>query len=236
MSDTANLTIKLEDEPVLVSMEKIKPSFVLPPPSKPRLPSRVRDDDVLFVKAERIVRPVINALALEAFGKPTFEPTNDPLEVNRSFPCSHCKKVFSSAQYLITHVEKHTNPRKRKKLPPKPVQVPSSGPTAYVCPYCNLTFEKEKSLAGHLHVHKGRVSENAMKCKDCDMMFNSKGSLWNHKKKAHTKVLHKCKVCMETFITKPAFEKHLKRHELEGVKMCDICGKSEFLAKYFFFR
>lgn len=204
----------------------------VPPLVRPR---RIIDDDVQFVKAERI-RPTPKEVPPDFLEEepPVEEPTNDPLAVIKSYPCQHCRKIFSSAQHLIAHTKKHTEPKVRKKPPPPPsppinpeVETPETKQTSFVCSYCGATFDREKSLAGHLHIHKGRISENAVKCRECGMLFNSKGSLWNHKKKKHTATLFKCSICGETFITKPAHEKHQKRHIDEGGMVCDICGKSK---------
>ena len=95
-----------------------------------------------------------------------------------------------------------------------PVSVPK-----FKCNFCNYEATHENTLRKHKMVSIGHSIErkktentSSHKCFDCEMQFNSKLSLNNHKSSAHINQNEKikCNLCDFTAINKETSAKHMK--------------------------
>lgn len=196
------------------------------------------NDDVQLIKVERVPEKTKNAknLVLQSIinrlkeaktesdvVSDETETKSDPLTIQRYFPCSEqgCKRIFATAVDLIQHSQTHKK-RLRGKSRPKTTQ------KRFQCKVCASEFEKQVSLAAHMNMHRSTQDpvDFTFKCKDCNEMFRSNGSLWNHRKMKHMAVIHKCNICCKTFATESAYNEHIRKHESEGPILCNICQKS----------
>lgn len=124
-----------------VSMDKIKNIARLPVTIKMNISETdSSDDDVQFIKAERITKPPPNSTGMMKMlpqppKEPVPEPTVDPLAVMKYYPCNQCKKILSSGQDLIKHLELRHNKKKRIRRKAADDEMP--GPK--ICDICGLS-------------------------------------------------------------------------------------------------
>lgn len=160
----------------MVSIEKIKnPSAPAPIKRNVSTSEEESDDDVQFVKAERIRRPAPSESKIKLplrIAKPAAddEPIVDPLAVNKFFPCSQCKKILSSGEDLVKHMELRHTKKKRKSRATYPA---TDGPRS--CSICGMNFEKRNSWAAHMNAHKDEDQKVQVECRICGEKFNSNG-------------------------------------------------------------
>lgn len=244
-----------KDSVELVSIEKIKNPFTASSIKRSLTPVKLEDsdDDVQFVKAERVYptapskmklqppppspkpAPVIPSVDRDANedDDDDDEEDIDPLNMRKSFPCKECKKILVSAADLVKHMElRHTKKPRRK--PPKPKEDQADGP--FICSVCGYTFARKNALSAHMNAHRDDKERLEIECKDCGEKFLSRGILHRHKKQAHMDVVHTCEICKATFVTPQAYRSHLNRHATKKnepveavIIMCDICGKSKIV-------
>lgn len=217
----------------LVSLDKILPPPIVSHENHPTTDQNTdSDEEVTFVKAERIRRPTENPLqkemleTLKSVPQKSGSSNNDPLvdfeePEQTDFPCTKCRKIFSTAKHLEEHMEGHVKGRRRKKGA-------DNEKRPFQCAYCPLIFEKQVSLAAHYHCHKEELKEKNIVCAECGEKFTSKGSLWHHRKMNHISEIHKCKLCPKTFAKKVMYDRHMQHHAEQGLIVCDICGKCKF--------
>lgn len=229
-----------DDECEIVSVTKVHSSIPgfdhINEPNSPE----TDDDEVELIKVERLpenkniinhqkqaLQIIINRLKQTksdteiASNEPEIK-SDDPLNIQKYFPCSECKRIFATALDLIQHSQSHEK-RSRNSLK-------SSRPKTkrFQCKICASEFPKQVSLAAHMNLHRSSMRnplELTFKCKECNEMFRSNGSLWNHRKTKHLPVIFKCSTCCKTFATESAYKEHVRKHEAEGPIICDVCQK-----------
>lgn len=232
-----------DDDCAIVTVERYK----VAPPVSVKLQDEVKirpessdddDDDVQLIKVERIKQPndvknnfqriperIIKRLQeLKAESEKNvvpLEPLGDPLNVSKYFPCTLCKRIFATAIDLVQHSAHHEKKKKKAK------RAPGSGSGEYECQVCQIRFEKQVSLAAHMNVHRDRPGAKQFKCRTCNEMFKSNGSLWNHRKSKHMEKVYRCGTCCKTFALETSYNDHMKRHEDEGIIQCQVCDKSK---------
>ncbi|XP_063702052.1 oocyte zinc finger protein XlCOF26-like [Culicoides brevitarsis] len=183
------------------------------------------DDEVQLIKVERVenaqnhqksaLQSIINRLkASHSTSNIPSEAKNDPLNIQKYFPCQKCKKILATAQDLVQHLRCHD-----KKSPSTKI---------FRCKICSTEFSKQVSFASHMNLHRETLKNEVSthKCPECGESFRNKGSLWNHKKAKHMPGVRKCNICCKTFATETAFKEHLQKHEAAGPIKCEICQKS----------
>ena len=97
-------------------------------------------------------------------------------------------------------------------------------------------FNNVKILENKLNVIEKKVlekrtgleEEGALKCRDCDIIVDSKKDLKEHILALHPAKLT-CKFCGQFFGTSVSFELHLKTHDEVDKFKCDICDQSFFM-------
>ena len=68
--------------------------------------------------------------------------------------------------------------------------------------------------------------EDALPCKFCDMMFDSRKELMKHKTEKHRgERVHPCSICEKCFKSLPMLNQHKSRHHGGHVSVCEGCGK-----------
>ncbi|XP_023941507.2 zinc finger protein 91 isoform X2 [Bicyclus anynana] len=99
----------------------------------------------------------------------------------------------------------------------------------YTCPFCNKHFISDYFLKKHILKHIQRK----VQCNICLHYFNSKFSLFEHKKAAHILQLEEymtCKCCGRTFSNIKKMKSHQKSHR---IKDCQLCDKLFLLQKHY---
>jgi hypothetical protein len=105
--------------------------------------------------------------------------------------CADCGEVFSSKQALAKHRTK------------------SCGFNLVYCPNCDEGFQKDKLLK--------HISDEvcARVCKDCNLTFDSKLNLINHKNACTGGKMLECEACDRLFESPGRLEQHLEGNECE---------------------
>lgn len=210
------------------------------------------DDEILFVKAERVNRlaPVVQ-LKPFADEQPSSPVANDE---DANFQCKVCPKVFASKKNLLQHEEKHNKVWKKK--PKIPLEIPISN------------LPEKRPDVDPLQVNVEPVIEpldetspvpqespeplpvlRNYPCSQCKKVFLNEQHFLNHVASTHDKPRLKrrveqqaakqkpakeeptsftCKYCGQVFAKKTSLTGHLHIHKgrvPENGKKCTICGE-----------
>lgn len=109
-------------------------------------------------------------------------------------------------------------PKKHKKVKTKEKRI-------LICEFCSNTFSDPKSLLGHIRrIHQ----ELKVPCDLCDMVFNSRRNLKNHRLNKHVSPSewpYHCEKCGSSFYRKERFIHHQMRHDHPRPFVCKLCSR-----------
>ncbi|XP_072219938.1 growth factor independent 1A transcription repressor a [Leuresthes tenuis] len=159
---------------------------------------RMRDGDELYVAAKQQNREA------EIKSENDFLPSN--LEVNGSYKCIKCCKVFSTPHGLEVHVRRS-----------------HSGTRPFECGICGKTFGHAVSLDQHRAVHS---QERSFSCKICGKSFKRSSTLSTHLLIHSDTRPYPCQYCGKRFHQKSDMKKHTFIHTGEKPHKCQVCGKA----------
>ncbi|XP_051555312.1 zinc finger protein Gfi-1-like [Myxocyprinus asiaticus] len=128
------------------------------------------------------------------------------LQLNGSYKCVKCTKVFSTPHGLEVHVRRS-----------------HSGTRPYACEICGKTFGHSVSLEQHKAVHS---QERVFSCKICDKSFKRSSTLSTHLFIHSDTRPYPCQYCGKRFHQKSDMKKHTFIHTGEKPHKCQVCGKA----------
>ena len=112
-------------------------------------------------------------------------------ELNTSFACTICAKLFVIERDLKLHMRLHNGQRKTQKIP---------------CPECKKECKSKNDLSAHMFIHTG---EMPFKCRICSSQFRHYSSLTKHFKKIHpNETVYYCGICDFRSNEKIEFKRH----------------------------
>ena len=126
---------------------------------------------------------------------------------HKHFPtsqCHICNKVFTSRDYLKTHLALHGN-------------------DVFNCDQCGKTYKSLTFLRSHINlVHRAKE----INCEFCGQTFANNSEYKRHKIINHIKVKsHQCPLCDYKGYTKQYLQYHMEIHK-EAKLSCSFCGKT----------
>ncbi|KAI7810166.1 growth factor independent 1A transcription repressor a isoform X1 [Triplophysa rosa] len=128
------------------------------------------------------------------------------LQLNASYKCIKCTKVFSTPHGLEVHVRRS-----------------HSGTRPFACEMCGKTFGHAVSLEQHKAVHS---QERVFSCKICDKSFKRSSTLSTHLLIHSDTRPYPCQYCGKRFHQKSDMKKHTFIHTGEKPHKCQVCGKA----------
>ena len=119
--------------------------------------------------------------------------------------CSYCGIVFTSLEFLQSHVQrKH----------PKNIG-------EYKCGKCPYATNNKAHLRKHRYMHTKKAH---LECRFCGKMYGRPESLLLHIRSKHTGNPFPCSVCGRTFATGARLNWHMLGHDRVKRLLCEICG------------
>ncbi|XP_066512455.1 zinc finger protein Gfi-1-like [Hoplias malabaricus] len=128
------------------------------------------------------------------------------LQLNGSYKCVKCMKVFSTPHGLEVHVRRS-----------------HSGLRPFACETCGKTFGHAVSLEQHRAVHS---QERIFSCKICGKSFKRSSTLSTHVLIHSDTRPFACPYCGKRFHQKSDMKKHTFIHTGEKPHKCQVCGKA----------
>ncbi|XP_076837088.1 growth factor independent 1A transcription repressor a [Brachyhypopomus gauderio] len=128
------------------------------------------------------------------------------LQLNGSYKCIKCTKVFSTPHGLEVHVRRS-----------------HSGTRPFACEMCGKTFGHAVSLEQHKAVHS---QERIFSCKICGKSFKRSSTLSTHLLIHSDTRPYPCQYCGKRFHQKSDMKKHTFIHTGEKPHKCQVCGKA----------
>ena len=173
--------------------------------------------------------------------------------------CKTCGMNFKNIRYLRTHIKfKHNNTNHyvcyicEKEFSgssgnfKRHVEMCNRTNFAVKCEFCHVNIMKTKIGEHILHSHPDIKQTKYRKCKLCETVFKSKGSLIRHEKNVHPDLVQQeekqerepisgnktCSICSKVFTKKFSRKKHErncdgkpKSNEVIASLICQKCGK-----------
>ncbi|XP_060761469.1 growth factor independent 1A transcription repressor a isoform X1 [Neoarius graeffei] len=128
------------------------------------------------------------------------------MQVNSSYKCVKCTKVFSTPHGLEVHARRS-----------------HSGTRPFACELCGKTFGHAVSLEQHKVVHS---QERIFSCKICGKSFKRSSTLSTHLLIHSDTRPYPCQYCGKRFHQKSDMKKHTFIHTGEKPHKCQVCGKA----------
>lgn len=125
------------------------------------------------------------------------------------YPCSKCKKVYTTSSNLRYHIEKAHEGTSRMRL--------------LRCPHCSERFVEHFRKLRHLKDAHGITF--TFECETCKSVFSTRRALTMHTNKFHTQKTQ-CEICKKSFSCKTVLKKHLMSHTGERNYICPLCQKA----------
>ncbi len=162
------------------------------------------------------------------------QPTTSNEEAQRSFECDVCGKVFSTKDYIRSHVQSHAKFAVECEFCGKSFKFRTNmrahintehlnADKRFVCVICGKNFKTKFSLKAHLETHN---DSRPFECLVCGKSFKSKTRLKTHSVVQSDRQDFKCEICEKRFKRNGDLKEHLRRHENKREFECKICGKS----------
>lgn len=117
--------------------------------------------------------------------------------------CHLCSRQFSSPSLFTIHVSREHGDVDDQA--PRAVNK-----SAYVCPYCEKSFDKRSAL--RRHSEQKHFNHSSHTCKLCGRTFVDAFTLDNHVKSHKSVKKFRCQLCPESFKNKTGLVFHMKEH------------------------
>ena len=128
-------------------------------------------------------------------------------QLNLTFACDQCDKVYKTKQGLDRHVKVDHGAVKEQ----------------YVCDVCKRSFKYRATVVEHMRMYH---LERPIKCEHCDASFIKQSSLDEHLRKHLGKRPFRCELCDKSFVRKTLLLRHKESHLTERNVVCDVCDKA----------
>ena len=128
-------------------------------------------------------------------------------QLNLTFACDQCDKVYKTKQGLDRHVKVDHGAVKEQ----------------YVCDVCKRSFKYRATVVEHMRMYH---LERPIKCEHCDASFIKQSSLDEHLRKHLGKRPFRCEICDKSFVRKTLLLRHKESHLTERNVVCDVCNKA----------
>ncbi|ENN78621.1 zinc finger protein 239 [Dendroctonus ponderosae] len=146
--------------------------------------------------------------------------------------CDTCGKGFGTKNSLNLHLKIHKNEKLYKcdkchfagnTSISLRIHLSTHENGTYICEYCPKIFKSFRNLRDHLHrVHK---PDKKFACDICDMRFNLRYRVEQHKR-THTGLQpFECSKCGKTFARMDGLKEHLQTHQQVEPVQCGLCRK-----------
>ncbi|CAH2065054.1 unnamed protein product, partial [Iphiclides podalirius] len=139
-------------------------------------------------------------------------------ELQNTFPCTVCDKVFRWRTSLKRHLEKHDL---------KSRGGPAGG--AAFCATCAIEFSSLCSYRRHLRNSLKHVTRDQLKfiCDHCNKRFADKTKLRDHIEEKHLHRVYHCQICNKATKNRVGLDQHVRyvHRGRPNSKMCHYCGK-----------
>jgi KRAB domain-containing zinc finger protein len=151
----------------------------------------------------------------------------------KSHNCKQCKKSFSRAGNLNTHIMTHNRQKLHKcSLCDKEFSqaghlrehmMTHTGEKPHLCEQCNESFSRDDTLKRHIQSHNG---EKPHPCLLCHESFSRSSHLKDHKLTHSGERPHTCEWCNRTFRRAGHLKGHMLTHTGEKAHTCKLCDKA----------
>jgi uncharacterized Zn-finger protein len=164
---------------------------------------------------------------------------------SNKYMCFFCGCPFDESSKLQQHTRsEHENPKLKTVLSFLSIGRVKLDVTNISCKRCPKTFKNLEEFFNHAtSVHSFqfnmdlakelfsfKLSDDIMKCLDCDEKFKFFGTLLRHVHKYHNKSSEfLCEICGQGFVAKANVNNHIKH--VHSKSDCDVCHKP-FVSKY----
>ena len=125
----------------------------------------------------------------------------------RQFECEICNKSFLDRYKLKAHLKKH-NRRAEDSL---------------ICPDCGKILKTNEGMKKHMQVFHGEDEKYEVKCRYCELMFDTYNKKVRHEFLVHNHNSHICVLCGKK-VRKQSIEVHMAIHGEKNFS-CEKCGK-----------
>lgn len=139
------------------------------------------------------------------FVKNTISTTTTDAQLDNSYFCNTCERVFQTLDSLKIHRQVHVKQ------------------STYVCNFCYQSFRSIHQLNVHNQQH---IVEKRFDCLICQNRSTSASSLDSHQCRRDAQKLFHCIECEKCFTIQYELKKHMIKHTNQKTYSCPICVKT----------